>query len=157
MSMSRFFITIQLSAILWDIIIYYGIYDRSWTYIEGKGRSNDMNTYTGIILIAVILVVVLLIGTMKSRAEWMINFVLRGVLGMMSIYFVNFLLADAFPGIQIGYNPITFLTTGILGFPGIAMLYGINFYMLLWFGKEGWRDEKLTPINLEFSRPPGIL
>ncbi len=90
-----------------------------------------MSTYTGIILIAVILVVVLLIGTMKSRAEWIINFVLRGVLGMMSIYFVNFLLADAVPGIQIGYNAITFLTTGILGVPGIAMLYGINFYMLL--------------------------
>ncbi|MBD5547670.1 MAG: Pro-sigmaK processing inhibitor BofA [Lachnospiraceae bacterium] len=90
-----------------------------------------MNTYTGIILIAVILVVVLLIGIMKSRAEWMINFILRGVLGMMSIYFVNFLLADVLPGVQIGYNPITFLTTGVLGVPGIAMLYGINFYMLL--------------------------
>lgn len=90
-----------------------------------------MSTYTGIILIAVILVVVLLIGTMKSRAEWIINFVLRGVLGMMSIYFVNFLLSDVVPGIQIGYNAITFLTTGILGVPGIAMLYGINFYMLL--------------------------
>ncbi len=90
-----------------------------------------MDTYTGIILIAVILVIVLMIGTMKSRAEWMINFLLRGVLGMMSIYFVNFLFADAFPGLEIGYNAITFLTTGVLGFPGIAMLYGINFYMLL--------------------------
>lgn len=90
-----------------------------------------MDTYTGIIMIAVILVAVLMIGTMKSRAEWLINFLLRGVLGMMSIYFVNFLLADALPGLEIGYNAITFLTTGVLGFPGIAMLYGINFYMLL--------------------------
>lgn len=90
-----------------------------------------MNTYTGVILIVVILAVVLMIGAMKNRAEWIINFILRGVLGMMSIYFVNFLLADLMPGIKVGYNPITFFTTGILGFPGIAMLYGINFYMLL--------------------------
>lgn len=124
MSMSKFFLTIQ-------IFLCSGIYFGFWTYIEGKGRRNEMSTYAGIILIAVILVVVLLIGTMKSRAEWIINFVLRGVLGMMSIYFVNFLLADAVPGIQIGYNVITFLTSGILGVPGIAMLYGINFYMLL--------------------------
>ena len=90
-----------------------------------------MDTYMGIILIVVILVAVLMIGQMKSQTEWLINFLLRGVLGMMSIYFVNFLLADAFPGLEIGYNAITFLTTGVLGFPGIAMLYGINFYMLL--------------------------
>lgn len=90
-----------------------------------------MNTYTGIILIVAALAVVLVIGTMKSRAEWIINFMLRGVLGMMSIYFVNFLFADMLPGMRVGYNLITFLTSGILGFPGIAMLYGINFYMLL--------------------------
>lgn len=90
-----------------------------------------MNTYTGIILIVVILVVVLMIGTMKNRMELIINFMLRGILGMMSIYFINLLFGDVMPEIKIGYNLITFLTTGILGFPGIAMLYGINFYMLL--------------------------
>lgn len=90
-----------------------------------------MDTYTGVFLIVGILVVVLMIGFVKNRAEWIINFVLRGVLGMMSIYFLNLLLADILPGIRIGYNPVTFFTTGILGFPGIAMLYGINFYMLL--------------------------
>lgn len=90
-----------------------------------------MNTYVGIALIVIILAVVLLMGAMKSRAEWIINFMLRGVLGMMSIYFINLLLGDVLPGIRIGYNPITFFTTGILGFPGIAALYGINLYMLL--------------------------
>lgn len=90
-----------------------------------------MNVYTSIILIVVILAAVLMIGAMKNRVEWMINFLLRGVLGMMSIYFMNLLLADVLPGMRVGYNPITFLTTGILGIPGIAVLYGINFYMLL--------------------------
>ena len=84
-----------------------------------------------IYLIVGILAVVLIIGAMKSRAEWIINFMLRGVLGMMSIYFLNIFLGDVVPGMGIGYNPITFLTTGILGFPGLVVLYGINFYMLL--------------------------
>lgn len=90
-----------------------------------------MDTYMGIFLIVGILVLVLLIGALKSRAEWIINFVLRGVMGMMVVYFVNFLLADAVPGMRIGYNSITFLAGGLLGIPGVAMLYGINFYMLL--------------------------
>lgn len=85
----------------------------------------------GVVLIVGILILVLLMGAVKNQAEWIINFALRGVLGMMSIYFLNLLLADVMPGMKLGYNLITFLTTGILGFPGVAMLYGINFYMLL--------------------------
>lgn len=90
-----------------------------------------MDTYMGIFLIVGILVLVLFIGAMKNRAEWIINFVLRGVMGMMIVYFVNFLLADYVPDMRIGYNSITFLAGGLLGIPGVAMLYGINFYMLL--------------------------
>lgn len=90
-----------------------------------------MDTYAGVFLIVGILAVVLIIGAVKNKTEWIVNFMLRGVMGMMSIYFLNLLLADILLGVRIGYNPITFVTTGILGFPGIAMLYGINFYMLL--------------------------
>ncbi len=90
-----------------------------------------MDTYIGIFLIIGILVLVLLIGAMKSRAEWIINFVLRGIMGMMMVYFLNFLFADSLPDMRIGYNSITFLASGFLGIPGVAMLYGINFYMLL--------------------------
>lgn len=35
------------------------------------------------------------------------------------------------PAMEVGYNVITFLTSAFLGFPGVAVLYGINFYMLL--------------------------
>lgn len=90
-----------------------------------------MDTYMNVFLIVGILVLVLLIGAMKSRAEWIINFVLRGVMGMMIVYFLNFLFADTMPDMRIGYNSITFLAGGFLGIPGVAMLYGINFYMLL--------------------------
>ena len=90
-----------------------------------------MNPYMSIYMIVGVLILVLLIGAMKSRAEWIINFLLRGIMGLMVIYFLNFLLADYVPGVRIGYNFVTFLTSGILGFPGVAMLYGINFYILL--------------------------
>ena len=90
-----------------------------------------MENYTGAFLIIGILVFVLPIGAVKNKAEWMINFVLRGVIGMMAIYFLNLFLANVLPGMKLGYNPITFLASGALGLPGVAMLYGINFYMLL--------------------------
>ena len=47
-----------------------------------------MENQMGIILIVGSLVIVLLIGLVKSRAEFIINFVLRGVTGMLIIYCV---------------------------------------------------------------------
>ena len=91
-----------------------------------------MDTYAGVFLILGILVAVLLIGAMKSRTEWLVNFVLRGVMGMMMAYFLNFVLTDMMPDMKIGYNFITFLASAFLGIPGVALLYGISFYMLMW-------------------------
>ncbi|GFI46724.1 hypothetical protein IMSAGC019_02043 [Lachnospiraceae bacterium] len=90
-----------------------------------------MDTFSGGFMIIGILVLVLVIGAAKNKAEWIINFVLRGVLGMVMVYFVNYFLSGRIPGIEIGYNPVTFITSGILGIPGVLMLYGINFYMIL--------------------------
>ena len=90
-----------------------------------------MENNVGVYFIIGALVLVLLIGAMKNRGEWIVNFVLRGVLGMMSIYFVNLMFANSMPGMKLGYNPITFLTSGILGFPGVAVLYGIHFFKIL--------------------------
>lgn len=91
----------------------------------------EMDTYTGIFFIVGILGAVLLIGVFKSRAELVLNFILRGISGMLTIYFINFFLARSLPDMEMGYNLITFLTSAILGFPGVAMLYGINFFMFL--------------------------
>ncbi len=91
----------------------------------------EMDTYTGIFLIVGILGAVLLIGILRSRAELLLNFILRGISGMLMIYFLNLFLARFMPDMDIGYNLATFLTSAILGFPGVAMLFGINFYMIL--------------------------
>ena len=90
-----------------------------------------MDTYVSVLFIIGALAVVLLIGMLKNRAEWIINLALRGISGMLMIYFLNFLFEKQYPAMEMGYNLVTFLTSAILGFPGVAMLYGINFYMIL--------------------------
>lgn len=89
-----------------------------------------MDTSNGVLWIVGVLAAVLLIGAFKNKTEIIINFVLRGILGMMMIYFINYFLNGRIQGMEIGYNPVTFLASGILGFPGVCMLYGINLYML---------------------------
>ncbi len=73
----------------------------------------------------------LLIGAMRRRAEWLLNFALRAVLGTLAVFLVNTVLHQAGIDSMIGLNPVTVLTTGTLGFPGLAMLYGIHFYKTL--------------------------
>lgn len=90
-----------------------------------------MENYLGTALIVGVCVLVLMIGALRRRAEWLLNMILRAVLGMISVYFINAFLAGRGIGIRVGINEITFLTSAILGFPGIAALYGLGFYQLL--------------------------
>ncbi|MDE6674839.1 MAG: pro-sigmaK processing inhibitor BofA family protein, partial [Acetatifactor sp.] len=50
-----------------------------------EGRMNQ----TGILLIMGICVVILLALAWRRRLEWLLNLVLRGVLGAVAIYFIN--------------------------------------------------------------------
>lgn len=90
-----------------------------------------MNGYEGIWWITGILGIVLMMGLLRNKAEWVINFVLRGIMGMLEIYFLNMILAMSTFGVSIGYNLYTFLVSGIMGLPGVALMYGIHFYMML--------------------------
>ena len=81
-------------------------------------------------MIAVLLVcgAVLIMGVMKGKMEWLLNILMRSILGTIAIYFINNGLAAAGIDLGVGINPITVLTSGILGFPGLAVIYGIGFY-----------------------------
>lgn len=92
---------------------------------------NLMENLSGAAIILAVCLIVLAIGALGRKAEWLINFVLRAVMGTVGIYALNYLLAARQLQVAVGINPFTVLTSGILGFPGVAMLYGINFYMLL--------------------------
>ena len=89
-----------------------------------------MDTYSGSLWIIGILGAVFLVVMLRKHVELIINFVLRGVLGLFAIYFGNYFLCMHMPGMELGYNPVTFLTSGALGIPGVLMMYGVQFYML---------------------------
>ena len=44
------------------------------------------------------------------------------------IFFVNEFLEFENISVRVGMNPLTLLTSGVLGTPGVALLYGIAFY-----------------------------
>lgn len=74
---------------------------------------------------------VLVVGVMKKKIEWVLNIFMRSILGTIAIYFINSGLATAGIDVGVGINPVTVLTSGILGFPGLAAIYGIGFYQIL--------------------------
>ena len=73
----------------------------------------------------------LLISFLGKKAEWLLNFALRGIMGTIAIYFIN--MGVTFLGFNYsGWNQCSkYLTTGILGIPGIVMLYGLSIYEIL--------------------------
>ena len=86
---------------------------------------------TGILLIMGISVVVLLALAWRRKLVWLLNFLLRGVLGAVAIYFINLAVAgQGYPAL-VGINPATVLTCSVLGFPGLAALYGLQFFYSL--------------------------
>lgn len=90
-----------------------------------------MNNSTGIFLIVGACVLVLLIGAVRGRVEWLLNLVLRSILGTVAMYFVNSTLAGMGISLGVGINAVTVLTSGILGLPGLVALYGLGIYKLL--------------------------
>ena len=60
-----------------------------------------------------------------------VNFVIRAILGMGLIYFINQYLLPGDNALNVGPNAVSFLTTGSLGIPGVCLLYGILFYQNL--------------------------
>lgn len=91
----------------------------------------NMEHGTGMFIIAAACGAVLLIGVMKQRMEWLLNIAMRSILGTIVMYFVNYVLKTAGIILGIGINPVTVLTCGILGFPGILGLYALGIYKFL--------------------------
>lgn len=85
----------------------------------------------GFAIIIGMCVIVLAIVSFQRKSEIIINFIFRAVMGTIGIYFINQLLVWQQIDLSIGLNPLTVLTSGTLGFPGLVLLYGINLYGLL--------------------------
>ena len=89
------------------------------------------NNYLGTILIVASCVMVLLMGAVRKKIEWLLNIIMRSILGTIAIYFINGGLASIGISLGVGINPITILTSGILGIPGLLALYGLGIYRML--------------------------
>ena len=86
----------------------------------------------GIMIVGVIVcAVILLFVALRKKSELLMNFVLRGILGTLGIYYVNNFLALQGISCEVGINPCTVLASAGLGFPGLVLLYGISFYNFL--------------------------
>ena len=86
-----------------------------------------MDTKTGMLILAGICILALGIGVLRRKAEIILNFLVRTVLGVIGIYIMNMALA----ALGVGINPVSVLAVGSLGTGGFALLYGILFYNML--------------------------
>lgn len=57
--------------------------------------------------------------------EYFLTFMIRVILGAAAILILNRVLGKAGIDLWVGMNPLSFVTAGILGIPGVALLYGI--------------------------------
>lgn len=64
----------------------------------------------------------------ERQSHIVINFFVRAVIGLAMIFFINEFLASQDIALSVGLNPVTFVTSGTFGAPGVALLYGIAFY-----------------------------
>ncbi len=90
-----------------------------------------MDNSIGIAFIVAACFLVLLIGVMRRKTEWLLNFIIRAVLGTIAILVFNKIFDAMGYSVMLGINPVTILTSGTLGFPGVAALYALQFYNLL--------------------------
>lgn len=90
-----------------------------------------MNTEIGIMAIAGVCILILIIGILKKRAEILLNFAARAVVCFIVVYFLNSFFASKGIHVSVGFNAISILTFGSLGFCGMLALYGIMFLQLL--------------------------
>ena len=71
------------------------------------------------------------ISFLGKKAEWFLNLVLRSVFGVIFMYFINWGIETLGFTVAVGINAATALAVGILGFPGILVLYGLAVYHML--------------------------
>lgn len=90
-----------------------------------------MVKYVAMILMVIVCVILLLLGAVKTKMEWMLNIVMRSIWGTIAIHFINVTLMSFGISLCVGINALTILTSGILGIPGLLALYGIGIYQML--------------------------
>lgn len=90
-----------------------------------------MEAYQGAFFIIAVLGIVMFIIAVKTNSNLVLDFVIRSISGALLIFVMNqWLEIEGYPW-SVGLNPGTVLTSGMLGFPGVILLFGIKIYSLL--------------------------
>lgn len=63
---------------------------------------------------------------MKHRNRFWVTFIVRAILGVGVIFFANYFLKKEKIDVTVGINAVSILTSGVLGLPGVVVLYGIS-------------------------------
>lgn len=58
--------------------------------------------------------------------KYISRFLVRMIIGMACIFFLNQVFDNAGVELKVGCNVISVTTTGVLGVPGVLLLYGIE-------------------------------
>ena len=85
-----------------------------------------MKYFGGASAIIFMCVIILCMISLRKKMEFLLNFMLRAVTGMIAVFLINEALGAQNVSVLVGINPWTALTSGILGIPGVALLYGIR-------------------------------
>lgn len=83
------------------------------------------------IIIGIVTILVILISLLKYKAKLLLRVLVRMILGGISIYFINLILGKNGISTIIAINPLTILTSGLLGFPGVFLLFAVYFLSLV--------------------------
>lgn len=67
----------------------------------------------------------------KEQSFFLIDIIVRAIVGIGLIFFINQYLSYKQIEIAVGVNPLSALISGVLGIPGVALLYGILVYQIL--------------------------
>lgn len=81
-----------------------------------------------LIIIIVICIALILIGIARHNYRILVNFILRVVIGAVCIIGLNFLLSLFHFSLGVAINGTTLLISGVLGVPGVALLYALATY-----------------------------
>ena len=65
---------------------------------------------------------------MKWFTDLIVNFLVRMCIGLCMIFLINQFLISENIETNVGVNPVTVVTSGVLGVPGVCLLYGMVFY-----------------------------
>lgn len=95
------------------------------------GMLQENNFMQGAGLIIGMCAVVLVIVLFRRRVHILFDLALRFAFGVTAIYLINLLLERMASEAVIGIGPTTVLVSTILGFPGLALLYGIKIVSIL--------------------------